>query len=116
VAYEMASAWRKPATGTWPDWMDEWQKPFAQTINRVQGYVASSTLSGVDWNAELVRRDFAQAVQQLKQQSGEGLWTGGVTPPGLGRSGTDRRVRVPCAAGPCRTRPTFLAGLRGRAS
>ena len=28
VTYEMMeSAWRKPATGTWPDWMDEWEIP-----------------------------------------------------------------------------------------
>ena len=26
VTYEMMeSAWRQPATGTWPDWMDEWE-------------------------------------------------------------------------------------------
>ena len=31
VTYEMMeSAWRQPATGTWPDWMDEWEVPFAQ--------------------------------------------------------------------------------------
>ena len=28
VTYEMMeSAWRQPATGTWPDWMDEWEIP-----------------------------------------------------------------------------------------
>ena len=49
VTYEMMeSAWRKPATGTWPDWMDEWQIPFAETIDRAKKYVVSSTLSGVD--------------------------------------------------------------------
>ena len=37
VTYEMMeSAWRKPATGTWPDWMDEWEIPFAETINRAK--------------------------------------------------------------------------------
>ena len=36
VTYEMmASAWRKPATGTWPDWMDEWQKPFPSSMTAV---------------------------------------------------------------------------------
>ncbi|MCU1497278.1 MAG: hypothetical protein JWM47_1231, partial [Acidimicrobiales bacterium] len=35
VTYEMMeSAWRRPATGTWPDWMDEWEIPFAETIDR----------------------------------------------------------------------------------
>jgi hypothetical protein len=30
VTYEMTeSAWRQPATGTWPDRMDEWEIPFA---------------------------------------------------------------------------------------
>ena len=82
VTYEMMeSAWRKPATGTWPDWMDEWEVPFAETIDRAKKYVVSSTLSGVDWNAELVRGDLGQAVQRLKQEPGEGLWVGGVTLP-----------------------------------
>ena len=105
VTYEMMeSAWRRPATGTWPDWMDEWEVPFAETIDRTKKYVVSSTLSGVDWNAELVRGDLGQAVQRLKQEPGEGLFVGGVRSPGVGRSGTDRRVRVPRAAGPGRTR------------
>jgi dihydrofolate reductase len=41
----------------------------------------SSTLNQVDWNAELVRGDLGQAVQQLKQEPGKGLFTGGVTLP-----------------------------------
>ena len=58
VTYEMMeSAWRKPATGTWPDWMGEREIPFAETIDRAKKYVVSSTLSEVDWNAELVRGD-----------------------------------------------------------
>jgi dihydrofolate reductase len=82
VTYEMMeSAWRQPATGTWPDWMDEWEIPFAETIDRAKKYVVSSTLSGVDWNAELVRGDLGQAVQRLKQEPGEGLFVGGVTLP-----------------------------------
>ena len=48
--------------GTWPDWMNEWEVPFAETIDRAKKYVVSSTLSGVDWNAELVRGDLGQAV------------------------------------------------------
>ena len=82
VTYEMMeSAWRQPATGTWPDWMDEWQIPFAETIDRAKKYVVSSTLSEVDWNAELVRGDLGQAVQRLKEEPGVGLWVGGVTLP-----------------------------------
>ena len=106
VTYEMMeSAWRRPAAGAWPDWMEEWEIPFAETIDRARKCVVSSTLSGVDWNAELVRGDVAQAVQRLKQESGQGLFIGGVTLPlAFGGRGTDRRVRVPRAAGPCRTR------------
>ena len=41
----------------------------------------SSTLDRVDWNAELVRGDLGKAVQQLKQESGRGLFLGGVKLP-----------------------------------
>jgi dihydrofolate reductase len=44
-------------------------------------YVVSSTLDQVDWNAELVQGDLGKAVQQLKQEPGKGLFTGGVTLP-----------------------------------
>jgi dihydrofolate reductase len=79
VTYEMMeSAWRLPApTAARPDWMEH----FGQTINAAKKYVVSSTLEQVDWNAELVRGDLGQAVQQLKQQSGNGLFVGGVTLP-----------------------------------
>lgn len=116
VTYEMmASAWRKPATGTWPDWMDKWQKPFAETIDQAKKYVVSSTLSAVDWNAELVRGDLAQAVQQLKQEPGEGLWVGGVTLPltlaNLGLIDEYEFLVQPVLAG---HGPTLLAGLSER--
>ena len=39
------------------------------------------SLDRVDWNAELVRRDLGKAVQQLKQESGKGLFLGGVKLP-----------------------------------
>jgi hypothetical protein len=106
VTYEMtASAWQKPVTGTWPDWVNEWQKPFAETIDRAKKYVVSSKLSGVDWNAELVQGNLGPCGSAAQT----GVRRGPVgrrrdAPPGLGRSGADRRVRVPGAAGPCRTR------------
>jgi dihydrofolate reductase len=56
-------------------------EPFARTIDAAKKYVVSSTLDRVDWNAELVRGDLEKAVQQLKQQPGKGLLTGGVTLP-----------------------------------
>ena len=56
-------------------------EPFARTIDAKRKYVVSSTLDGVDWNAELVRGDLGKAVQQLKPELGKGLFTGGVKLP-----------------------------------
>ncbi len=82
VTYEMMeAAWRSQPTGARPDWMEPWMEPFARTIDAAKKYVVSSTLDRVDWNAELVRGDLAEAVQQLKQEPGKGLLTGGVTLP-----------------------------------
>jgi dihydrofolate reductase len=53
-------------------------EPFAQTINAAKKYAVSNTLEQVDWNAELVREDLGKAVQQLKRESGKGLFVGGV--------------------------------------
>jgi dihydrofolate reductase len=53
-------------------------EPFARTIDTAKKYVVSSTLDRVDWNAELVRGDLEKAVQQLKLESGKGLFVGGV--------------------------------------
>ncbi|MBW9111170.1 dihydrofolate reductase family protein [Microbacterium ureisolvens] len=116
VTYRMMeSAWRRPATGTWPDWMREWEIPFAETIDRAQKYVVSSTLDGVDWNAELLRGDVGQAVQELKQEPGEGLFVGGVTLPlalaDLGLIDEYVFLVQPIIAG---HGPTLLAGLRER--
>jgi dihydrofolate reductase len=79
VTYEMMeAAWRlSTRTVTRPDWTE----PFARTIDAAKKYVVSSTLDRVDWNAELVRGDLGKAVTQLKQESGEGLFVGGVTLP-----------------------------------
>jgi dihydrofolate reductase len=80
VTYEMMeAAWRPPArTGAKPDWMEPWMEPFARTIDAAKKYVVSSTLDRVDWNAELVHGDLGKAVQQLKRESGKGLFLGGV--------------------------------------
>jgi dihydrofolate reductase len=79
VTYELMEAgWRAPAqTGTRPDWME----PFARIINAKKKYVVSSTVDRVDWNAELVLGDLGTAVQQLKRESGKGLYVGGVKLP-----------------------------------
>lgn len=83
VTYRMMEeAFRVPAqTGVLPDWMEPWMAPFARTIDAAKKYVVSNTLAQVDWNAELLRGDLAEAVRQLKQQPGNGLFTGGVMLP-----------------------------------
>src|SRR6202046_3761117 len=79
VTYEMMEAAFRPSarTAARPDWME----PFARTIDAARKYVVSRTIDRVDWNAQLVRGDLAKAVQQLKQESGRGLLTGGVKLP-----------------------------------
>ncbi len=116
VTYEMMEeAWRKPATGTWPDWMPEWMVPFAETIDGAKKYVVSGTLDQVDWNAELVQGDLAEAVRQLKQEPGTGVHLGGVTLPlalaDLGLIDEYEFVVLPVLAG---HGPTLFAGLSER--
>jgi dihydrofolate reductase len=118
VTYDMMeSAWRRPASGEWPDWMDQWDIPFAESIDSTQKYVVSSTLEPgeVDWNAELVRGDLEQTVRRLKQQPGKALSVGGVTLPlalaDLGLIDEYAFVVHPVLAG---RGPTLFAGLRNR--
>ena len=80
VIYEMMeSAFRLPPGATSVPGLTEWMQPFARTIHAARKYVVSSTLSKVDWNAELVRGDLGEAVKQLKQESDNGVFLGGVT-------------------------------------
>ena len=109
VTYQMMeAAWRPPASEAMPDWM----QPFARTIDAARKYVVSSTLERVDWNAELVRGDLGKAVEQLKQEPGQGLLTGGVTLPlaltELGLIDEYEFVVHPRLAG---HGPTLVAGL-----
>jgi dihydrofolate reductase len=114
VIYQMMeSAFRVPAqTGLRPDWMTPWMEPFARTIDAAKKYVVSSTLDRVDWNAELLRGDLAQAVQQLKQAPGRGLYVAGVKLPmalaELGLIDEYEFVVHPTLAG---HGPTLFAGL-----
>lgn len=81
VTYElMESAWRRPPSGEWPDWMRPWELPFARAIDRARKYVVSHSLDTVDWNAELLRGDLLAQVELLKSQHAR-LWVGGVTLP-----------------------------------
>ena len=113
VTYEMMeAAWRQPApTGARPEWME----PFARTIDAAKKYVVSSTLERVDWNAELVRGDLRKAVEQLKRESGKGLFVGGVKLPQalaeLGLIDEYEFVVQPRIAG---HGPTLFAGLSKR--
>ena len=112
VTYEMMeAAWRPPQTGARPDWME----PFARTIDAAKKYVVSSTLDRVDWNAELVRGDLAEAVQRLKREPGKGIGTGGVTLPKalaeLGLIDEYELIVHPRIAG---HGPTLFAGLSKR--
>src|SRR5450432_2138434 len=113
VTYEMMeAAWRpQPPTGERPDWME----PFARKIDAAKKYVVSSTLARVDWNAELVRGDLGNAVQQLKLESGKGLFVGGVQLPlalaELGLIDEYEFVVQPSLVG---HGPTLFAGLSKR--
>ena len=90
-------------------------EPFARTIDVAKKYVVSSTLDRVDWNAELVRGDLGTAVQQLKRESGKGLFVGGVKLPlalaELGLIDEYEFVVHPRLAG---RGPTLFAGLSKR--
>jgi len=111
----MEEAWRRPASGAWPDWMTDWMIPFAESIDTTKKYVVSSTLDEVDWNAELVQGDLGEAVRQLKQEPGDGLFVGGVTLPlalaDLGLIDEYEFLVLPVLAG---HGPTLFAGLRER--
>ena len=113
VTYEMMeAAWRPAArTGARPNWME----PFARTIDATKKYVVSSTLNRVDWNAELVHGDLGKALQQLKRESGKGLFVGGVKLPlalaELGLIDEYEFVIQPRLAG---HGPTLFAGLSKR--
>ena len=79
VTYEMMeAAWRPSATSTpRPPWME----PFGVTIDAMEKYVVSSTLTHVEWNAQLVRSELGDAVTRLKSEPGRGLFLGGVQLP-----------------------------------
>lgn len=113
VTYEMMEeAWRRQDDGTWPEWMDEWTIPFAETIDRAEKHVVSTTLDRVDWNAELVRGDLETAVRDLKAQPGDGIAVGGLTLPlalaDLGLIDEYELVVLPVVAG---HGPRLLDGL-----
>jgi len=113
VTYEMMeAAFRSPGRmGEMPDWM----APFALTIGAARKYVVSSTLDRVDWNAEFVRGDLGEAVQQLKQESGKGLMVGGVKlPMALAELGLIDEYEFVVQPGLAGHGPTLFTGLSKR--
>ncbi len=112
VTYQMMEAAFRPA---WTGEMPAWVEPFRHTIDAARKYVVSSTLEQVDWNAELLRGDLGEAVRQLKQEPGNGLYVGGVTLPRalaeLGLIDEYEFIVHPRVAG---HGPTLFAGLSKR--
>jgi dihydrofolate reductase len=113
VTYEMMEAAWRPSrqTNALPDWM----QPFGHIIDSAKKYVVSRTLDAVDWNATLVRGDLGDAVRELKQQPGAGLYVGGVQLPlalaELGLIDEYEFVVQPALVG---HGPTLFAGLSHR--
>ncbi|MDL5156774.1 dihydrofolate reductase family protein [Actinomycetospora termitidis] len=99
----MESAWRD----------GDPSNPFVAAIDPKPKVVVSDTLESVDWNAELVRgADLESTVRKLKEQPGEGIYTGGVALPlaltELGLIDEYELVVHPQIAG---YGPTLFAGL-----
>jgi dihydrofolate reductase len=109
----MEEAWRRAPDGSWPDWMDDWMVPFAAAIDGARKYVVSTSLTSVDWNADLLTGDLADAVRRLKAEPGAGIAVGGVMLPtalaALGLIDEYEFVVHPVVAG---RGPYVLAGLR----
>ena len=72
----MEAGWRNPS-----DDRPTWMQPFADAINPSKKYVVSSTLTDLEWNSELLPGDLGDAVRRLKEEPGDGLFTGGVMVP-----------------------------------
>jgi len=83
ITYQMMEeAWRPVAAGEPADWVEDWMRPFARTIDGAKKYVVTQTLDRVDWNAEIIRpADLEASVRKLKAQAGGRLHTGGVRLP-----------------------------------
>ena len=56
----------------WPD-MEHEQGPFADKMNTMPKYVASRTLTGMQWNATPIRGDVADEVAKLRRDRGQNL-------------------------------------------
>ena len=55
----------------WPSMTDE--AGFADRMNSLPKYVASTTLHEAEWNASLIKGDVAEEIARLKQQPGQDI-------------------------------------------
>jgi dihydrofolate reductase len=80
VTYQMMEgAWRpKAESGQVPPGTPDWILPFARSIHRARKVVASTTLTGVDWNAQLLEGDLGTAIERLKREEDGVISMGGL--------------------------------------
>jgi dihydrofolate reductase len=75
TTYELMEFWRTATD------LPEWMRPFKESIDSAKKYLVSSTREPDGWNTEALTGDPIEAVRKLKEQSGGGLYVGGVTLP-----------------------------------
>lgn len=80
VTYKMMEeAWRPIAeSGLVPDGMADWVLPFARSMHAARKFVASRTLTSVDWNAQLLGPDLKSEIERLKRDENGTISLGGV--------------------------------------
>ena len=75
TTYELMEFWRTA------DDLPAWMRPFKESIDSAKKYLVSSTRTPDGWNTEALLGDPVEAVRELKEQPGNGLYVGGVTLP-----------------------------------
>lgn len=75
TTFELMEFWRDPGD------IEDWMRPFADTISRAKKYLVSSTREADGWNTENLRGDPVEAVRALKAEPGGSLLVGGVRLP-----------------------------------
>lgn len=80
VTYQMMEpAWRPIAeTGKVPEGTADWVIPFARSIHKARKFVASTTLTHVDWNATLLQGDLKTAIETIKREEDGIISLGGL--------------------------------------
>jgi len=81
VTYKMMEdAWRPIAeSGVAPEGTPDWVVPFARSIHSARKFVASNTLTDVDWNAELLGPDLMAEIERIKREEKGIISLGGLT-------------------------------------